>query len=78
MSPRQVLDFVKAQPFRPFRIRTANGREYAVRHPEMVCVGETDVVVSTYTRNGPDVHDRRETIPLERIESIAHLKPTVV
>ncbi len=78
MSPQNVLAFVKAHPFRPFRIRTASGREYVVRHPEMVSVGETEVVVFTYTRNDPDGSNKRETIFLERIESIAHLKPTVV
>ncbi len=78
MSPANVLAFVKAYPFRPFRIRTASGREYAVRHPEMVFVGEANVTVFTYTRNEPDAHEKRETIALDRIESISHMKPTVV
>jgi hypothetical protein len=78
MSPQNVLAFVKAQPFRPFRIRMASGREFAVRHPEMIYVGETDVVVFTYTRGDTDVHDRWEAVSLDRIESIAFLKPTVV
>ncbi len=78
MSPRDVLAFVKAYPFRPFRIRTASGREYPVRHPEMVHVGETDVEIFLYTRNEPDALDKRVTVPLDRIESIGHSKPTVV
>ena len=78
MSPQNVLAFVKAQPFRPFHIRMASGRELQVRHPEMVRVGKTEVVVFTYTRNDPDVHDKWETVSLERIESIGHLNPTVV
>jgi len=78
MSPADVLSFVKAQPFRPFRIETARGRSFEVRHPEMVYVGKTDVVVFTYTRNDADAHDKWETVLLEQIESIAHLKRTVV
>jgi hypothetical protein len=78
MAPADVLSFVKAQPFRPFRIETARGRSFEVRHPEMVLVRKTDVVVFTYTRNEPDAHDKWESVSLEQIESIAHLKRTVV
>jgi hypothetical protein len=78
MSPQNVLAFVKAQPFRPFRIRLASGREFTVRHPEMIYVGQTDIVVFTYTRNDTDNHEKWEAVSLERIESIGFLKPTVV
>jgi hypothetical protein len=39
MSAREVLDYVKDQPFRPFRILMNSGRSYEIRHPEMVRVG---------------------------------------
>ena len=78
MSPRDVLAFVQAKPFRAFRIRTASGREVAVRHPEMINVKETEVVVYIYNRNDPEGFEKKETISLERIESILPLKSTVV
>ena len=31
--------------FRPFVIRTSDGREYAVPHPEFIAVGKSDVAV---------------------------------
>ena len=31
--------------FRPFLIRTSDGREYAVPHPEFIAVGKSDVAV---------------------------------
>ncbi len=31
--------------FRPFALRTSDGREYAVRHPECILVGTRDVGV---------------------------------
>jgi hypothetical protein len=43
----------------------------------MVSVDETEVVVFIYTRKGPDAHEKRVTIPLDRIESIGYDKSTV-
>ncbi len=77
MSPQDLLAFVKAQPFRPFQIRLANGRTFVVRHPEMISVGKNDAVVSTYTRNDPDAQQKPETISLLMIESMGFLKSTV-
>jgi hypothetical protein len=34
---RQVLQSV---PFRPFRLRLADGREFAVTHPDYIAIGE--------------------------------------
>jgi hypothetical protein len=31
--------------FRPFVLRTSDGREYRVRHPEFVALGKSDVAV---------------------------------
>jgi hypothetical protein len=35
MTTEQFQAVLKAQPFRPFVIRTADGREYRVDHPEL-------------------------------------------
>ena len=34
LTPQTVLGFVKAEPFRSFRIHLASGRTFDVRHPE--------------------------------------------
>lgn len=31
--------------FRPFTLRTSDGREFQVPHPEFIALGKTDVVV---------------------------------
>jgi hypothetical protein len=31
---QRVLDYVRAEPFRPFRIHMASGRTFDIRHPE--------------------------------------------
>jgi hypothetical protein len=37
----QIRDAMRAQPFRPFAIRMADGRSYTVRHPDFAAVPQT-------------------------------------
>ena len=74
MAPREVLNYLKAEPFRPFRIRMTSGRTYEIRHPEMVRVTKTVLVIFSYVSETDDVYDKWETASLDHIESIAHLQ----
>jgi hypothetical protein len=49
ITSREVLDYVDAEPFRPFRIRMASGHAFDVRHPELIRVGKTSVRIDTAT-----------------------------
>jgi hypothetical protein len=60
MTPQEILDYVYAQPFRPFRIRMNSGRTFDIRHPEMVRVGRRDLLIFTLVSDAPDVYDRWE------------------
>ncbi len=44
---------VRAAPFRPFRIRTNDGRSYEVRHPEFVGFTRTTVMVGVPDSDDP-------------------------
>ena len=51
MTSTEIRSAVRAEPFRPFILRTTGGREYTVHHPEWVVLlpsGRTMIVV------GPD------------------------
>jgi hypothetical protein len=45
MTSDQLPKLIKAQPFVPFVIRTADGREIDVRHPENIAYGGGRVAV---------------------------------
>jgi hypothetical protein len=45
LATRIVLDFVTAEPFRPFRMYMASDRTFDVGHPVMVRVGRSSVTV---------------------------------
>ncbi len=77
MTPQEVLNYVQAQPFRPFRIRMNSGRAFDIRHPEMVRVGRRDLLIFTFVSDSPNVYDRWENVSLLLIESLSPLEASV-
>ncbi len=74
LAPEKVLDFVIAEPFRPFRIYTASGRTFEIRHPEMIKVLKSSVLVFKSTRKTSEFPDEFESVSLMLTESISHLE----
>ncbi len=72
-----ILTYTKAQPFRPFRIQMASGKTFDVRHPEMVKVGKTNLLVFSFVSDEPEVFDEWQSVSLMLMESISHLEPPV-
>jgi hypothetical protein len=77
MNPASVNNYVKAEPFRPFRISMASGKTFDVRHPEMVKVGKTNLLVFSFVSDQPDVFDQWESVSLMLMETISHLESPV-
>ena len=77
MDPQEILSYVHAQPFRPFRILMNSGRTYDIRHPEMIRVARDCVILFTFVSDNPEVVDRWETVSLLLMESISHLDAPV-
>ena len=77
MTAQELLDYVQAQPFRPFRIRMNSGRTFDIRHPEVVRVGRRDLLIFTFVSDTPNVYDRWESVSLLLIESVAPLETSV-
>jgi hypothetical protein len=69
MRPEDVLTWLHATPFVPFRILMNSGCTYEVRYPELVRVLRTSLML--FTPSGqPDVYDRAEMLGLVLIEPI--------
>ncbi len=77
ITPTDVLSYVKAKPFRPFRIHMASGETFDVRHPEMARVGRNSLMLFTFVGDTPELYDRWETISLMLMERISQLESTV-
>jgi len=74
MRADDVLEWVRAAPFVPFRIRLNSGRAYDIRHPEMVRVGRTTAYIFSYFGNPPDLVEKMEMVGLVLIEAIEPLE----
>ena len=74
---KDLLTYVRAQPFRPFRIVFNSGRNYDIRHPELIKVGpEVAIIFDPVKREGPfDEMIDWHTVGLDLIEHLEHLKP---
>ena len=47
LSQNEIRDIVHATPFKPFRLRLADGKALRVPHPEFVLAGREHVIVAT-------------------------------
>ena len=70
---QEIKSYLRAEPFRPFRIHMASGRTFDIRHPEMIRVGRVDLVVFSLVNDDPEIYDHWDTVSLMLIESISHL-----
>ena len=74
LAPRVVLDFVTAEPFRPFRMHRASGRTFEVGHPEMIKVGRSSVTVYMRPEGDSVQAERWQEVSLMLPESIEPLE----
>ncbi len=52
MSPAQLRDAIRHQPFRPFLITVEDGRRLVVEHPEFIAMSPTGREVTFYAADG--------------------------
>jgi hypothetical protein len=76
MTASRVMNYVTAEPFRPFRINMTSGESLEIRHPEMVQIGRTTATVFTWMSDDENESKEREReISILLIESIEPLAP---
>ena len=76
MTSRKLLDYVSAEPFRPFRIKMASGQWFDIRHPEMILVGRASARV--YTATEPEENEKWHDLSLLLRETLEPMEATVV
>lgn len=70
MTANDLLFWLRAAPFRPFRIVVNSGRTYDIRHPEMLKVGRSSMNVFSYPGEPIDPYERVEMVSLVLVERI--------
>lgn len=59
MRAEDIYGHVRRKPFQPFRVYMSDGQTYDVRHPEMIMVGRSAIVIGLPGgQSDPPVYDR--------------------
>ena len=74
LTPDALRGYVKAEPFRPFRLHLASGRTFDVRHPEMLKILKSSVLVFKTDNETSSLTDEWESVSLMLTESVSHLE----
>ena len=72
MTPRKLIEYVSAEPFRPFRIKMASGQAFEVRHPENIAVSRSSTKIFMPSDDS-DTDERWHDVSLLLIESVEPL-----
>ena len=74
MTAKRIMNYVAAEPFRPFRINMASGKSYNIRHPEMIAVGRTTLhVFTSMSDDEEEAKERQQELSLILVESVEPL-----
>ncbi len=71
MTMKKLVEYVSAEPFRPFRIRMASGHSFDIRHSEMILVGRTSAKI--YTATEPEGADKWYDVSMMLMEIVEPL-----
>jgi hypothetical protein len=77
MRPDDMLEYLRKQPFQPFRIHLTNGASYEIRHPELMKVGRSQAFVFFHKSDDPHALVlRQEGVALLHINRVEPLAST--
>ena len=80
MRREEMLEALRARPFRPLRIYVSDGAAYEIRHPELVTVSRTSAYVGVPERDqappAVEKHCIVDLLHITRLEEIDTLTST--
>ncbi len=74
MRADDLLTWVRAIPFVPFRLRMNSGRTFDIRCPEMLRVGRSTVNIYTFAGSPAEPYEHMDMVGLLLIETIEPLE----
>jgi hypothetical protein len=78
MQRETLREWLKRQPFQPFRVYLADGRTFDVRHPRTNVLAQTFIKIGIPEPNStnPLLCDHAEYVPLTQITHLESLSTT--
>ncbi len=75
MHPDDLLIYVRAHPFVPFRLVVSEGGSYEVRHPDMIMVARRHAIVGLPARDTQGVAETTHMVALIHVVRVEPLEP---
>jgi hypothetical protein len=75
MTPNDLREDLRAQPFRPIRLVVSDGSHYDIQHPELCMVGLGSVIIGL--SNDPNSPFFERTVRMDN-RAISHVLPLPV
>ena len=72
-TPDIIQSRLRQQPFLPLRIIISSGQTFDVFHPDLVMVGEREIMVGMASTRNPTRYDRVTRVPLMHITALEDL-----
>jgi hypothetical protein len=79
MSPEQVRDTLRHQPFEPFRLVMTDGKSFDIRHPDLLMIGQRTAMVGLTGEAGQTFYERAVKVDLNhviRLEPLETVPPS--
>jgi hypothetical protein len=76
VTPRKLIDYVAAEPFRAFRINMASGKTFEIQHPENIAVARSSAKIFTPLDDSAN-DERWHDVSLLLMESVEPLATSV-
>jgi hypothetical protein len=76
MSPDELRETLRQQPFEPFRIVLTDGGTYDIRHPDLLWVGRRAAYVGLTGQPGQTLFERSVKVDLLHVTQIIPLDST--
>jgi len=74
VAPEELREVLRTQPFRPFRLVMTDGKEYDVRHPDLMMVGRRSAMVGLTGRPGRTFYERAVQVDLLHVIRVEPLE----
>ncbi len=72
-TAEEIQARLREKPFRPLRIIASEGLKYDIRHPDLVFVGRTDIMVGFAKPESPTIYDRVTRVAMIHIVALEDL-----
>jgi hypothetical protein len=75
-SPQEIQTRLREKPFRPLRIIVSEGLRFDVYHPDLVLVGNRDLMIGSPWPENPSVYDKVTRVALVHVVALEDLPAT--